>query len=140
MFFAGNCENKKGLLGLLSLIGGGNENSSKDGNSGDGGSSGTKAPTNILLSKITIAEEQAKGTEIGTLIAESGTKPYTYELVAGTVQATIQILALKEINSKATRFLILKRRLPTLFESKRPIKIKRLSRKNLRLRLAILTS
>ena len=29
-------------------------------------------------------EEQAKGTEIGTLTAESGTKPYTYELVAGT--------------------------------------------------------
>ena len=32
---------------------------------------------------MTIAEEQAKGTEIGTLTAESGTKPYTYELVAG---------------------------------------------------------
>ena len=29
-------------------------------------------------------EEQAKGTEIGTLTAESGTKPYTYELVTGT--------------------------------------------------------
>ena len=87
MFFAGNCEDKKGLLGLLSLIGGGSENSSKDGNSGDGssGSGGsTNRPINILLSKMTIAEEQAKGTEIGTLTAESGTKPYTYELVTGT--------------------------------------------------------
>ena len=86
LFFAGNCEDKKGLLGLLSLIGGGSENSSKDGNSGDGssGSGGTKGPTNILLSKMTIAEEQAKGTVIGTLTAESGTKPYAYELVAGT--------------------------------------------------------
>ena len=74
-------------MGLLSLIGGGSENSSKDGNSGDGssGSGGsTNRPINILLSKMTIAEEQAKGTEIGTLAIESGTKPYTYELVAGT--------------------------------------------------------
>ena len=84
LFFTGNCANKKGGgLGLaaLALAGGGGGSSS----GGDGGSSGgTKRPINILLSKITIAEEQAKGTEIGTLTAESGTKPYTYKLVAGT--------------------------------------------------------
>ena len=84
LFFSIHCANKKGGgLGLaaLALAGGGSGSSSGGGN---GGSGDTKAPTNILLSKMTIAEEQAKGTEIGTLTAESGTKPYTYELVAGT--------------------------------------------------------